>query len=342
MQSFVVGATGIVGGYIVEHLVRSGETPLALSRSQHRSKEVVWLQGDLATPETLKPPPFEILYCTAEIGLLADALPHIYTTALKRVVAFTSTSLVTKIGSEVASERELLRRLAEGERRLIATCERYGIGWTILRPTLIYAEGRDGNVSRLARLIRKFGVLPLMGSGPGLRQPVHAEDLAVGAIAAAASEAATGKIYALVGGETISYREMVGRIFDALGKPRRIISVPPFFWRLAFALAKPFFPNANAAMGVRMAKDMVFDSMPAARDFGWNPRTFHPRFEGQNRWSKALHVGFQRDADDGCEARDQKASPLGSAYPKIVILLGTRNGGKFIQEQLEFLPYADL
>ena len=33
MQSFVVGATGIVGGYIVEHLVKSGETPLALSRA---------------------------------------------------------------------------------------------------------------------------------------------------------------------------------------------------------------------------------------------------------------------------------------------------------------------
>ena len=54
MRSFVIGATGIVGGYIVEHLVRSGETPLALSRAQHRSSGVVWLQGDLATPETLK------------------------------------------------------------------------------------------------------------------------------------------------------------------------------------------------------------------------------------------------------------------------------------------------
>src|SRR5205085_2581469 len=102
MQSFVVGATGIVGGYIVKHLVRSGETPLALSRAQHRSDGVVWLQGDLATPETLKPPSFETLYCTAEIGLLAEALPHVYTTALRRVVAFTSTSLVTKIQSEVA------------------------------------------------------------------------------------------------------------------------------------------------------------------------------------------------------------------------------------------------
>lgn len=279
MQSFVVGATGVVGGYIVEHLVRSGETPLALSRARHRNCGVEWLQGDLAAPETWNPPPFETLYCTAEVDLLADALPRIYTTSLKRVVAFTSTSIVTKIDSEVASERELLQRLAEGERRLIAICERYNVGWTILRPTIIYAEGRDGNVSRLARLCRRFGVLPLMGNGAGLRQPVHAEDLAIGAIAAAASDAAIGKTYALPGGETISYREMVGRIFDALGKPRRIISAPPLVWRMAFALAKPFLPNANAAMGSRMANDMVFDPAPAARDFGWNPRGFHPRFQ---------------------------------------------------------------
>src|SRR4029077_14864142 len=198
------GATGIVGGYIVEHLVKSGETPLALSRTKHRAAQVEWLQGDLAAPETLKLPSFETLYCTAEVGLLADALPRIYTTALKRVVAFTSTSIVTKIESEVASERELLQRLAEGERRLIATCERYNVGWTILRPTLVYAEGRDGNVSRLARLIRRFGVLPLMGSGAGLRQPVHAEDLAIGAIHAAASSAAINKTYALPGAEIIS------------------------------------------------------------------------------------------------------------------------------------------
>jgi len=142
------------------------------------------------------------------------------------------------------------------------------VGCTILRPTIIYAEGRDGNISRLAGLIRRFGVLPLMGTGAGLRQPVHAEDLAIGAIAAAASDAAIGKTYAMPGGETISYREMVGRIFDALGKPRRIISAPPFVWRLAFALAKPLFPNANAAMGARMAMDQVFDAAPAVRDFG--------------------------------------------------------------------------
>lgn len=278
MQSLVIGATGIVGGYIVDQLVQAGQRPLALSRMPQQGAGIDWLQGDLADAAALALPPFDTLYCTVDIALLADALPQIATPALQRIVAFTSTSIVTKIESEIPAERKLLQRLADGERRLIAACERLGIGWTILRPTMIYAEGRDGNVSRLARLIRRFGFLPLMGRGQGLRQPVHAEDLAIGAIASARSPAAVNKTYAVPGGETISYREMAGRIFDALGKPRRIVSAPPFFWRAAFALAKPFFLNANAAMGLRMAKDMVFDAAPAIADFGWHPRAFHPRF----------------------------------------------------------------
>ena len=278
MRTLVVGATGIVGGYIVEHLIRSGRRPLALSRSVHHSDAADWMQGDLATPTSLKLPPVETLFCTVEIGLLADALPHLDTRSLQRVVAFTSTSIITKIESEIPAERELLLRLADGERRLMANCEQRGIGWTILRPTLIYAEGRDGNVSRLARLIERFGFLPLMGKGSGLRQPVHAEDLAIGAIRAAGSAQAINKTYALPGGETLSYRDMIGRIFDAMNKPQRVIATHPLLWEAAFALAKPFFPNANAAMGRRMAKDMVFDAAPAIADFGWNPRTFHPHF----------------------------------------------------------------
>jgi nucleoside-diphosphate-sugar epimerase len=278
MQSIVIGATGIVGGYIVEQLVRAGQRPLGLSRAPRNAPNLDWIQGDLADPVALVLPAFETLYCTVEIGLLADALPHLATPALKRVVAFTSTSIVTKIESEIPAERELLQRLAEGERRLMAVCEKLGVGWTILRPTVIYAEGRDGNVSRLARLIRRFGFLPLMGRGEGLRQPVHAEDLAIGAIAAAAADAAINRTYAVPGGETISYREMAGRIFDALGKRRRIISAPPVIWQAAFAIAKPMFPHANVAMGNRMSKDMVFDASPAIADFGWEPRSFRPHF----------------------------------------------------------------
>src|SRR5260370_1911912 len=116
---------------------------------------------------------------------------------------------------------------------------------------------------RLALVIERLGFMPLAGTGLGLRQPVHAEDVAIGAIAAAASPTAANKIYAIPGKDTITYREMVGRIFDGLQKPRRVVAVPPALWRTAFALARPFIANANVAIGPRMAKDMIFDPTSA-------------------------------------------------------------------------------
>jgi nucleoside-diphosphate-sugar epimerase len=277
--NLVIGGSGLVGGYIVEQLVRRGHRVMAVSRSARQGPDVEWLKADLRQPDTLKFPVFTTLYCTADAILLAPALPRIVHPSLGRVVAFSSTSVLTKQDTEVADERETIRKLTEAEQTIAATCERQRIGWTILRPTLIYAEGRDTNITPLSRLIRRFGFMPLVGGAPGLRQPVHAEDLAIGAVAAAASAAALNKFYSLPGAETLSYREMMGRVFDGMRLPRRLIPVPPWLWRAAFGLAKPLFPGANVAMGIRMMKDMTFDSAPAVKDFGWNPRSFHPVFE---------------------------------------------------------------
>jgi nucleoside-diphosphate-sugar epimerase len=277
--SLVIGGTGLVGGYLLDHLARRGERPFVLSRSQRNRLDVDWFPGDLEKPDTLKFPDFATLYCTADAILLAPALRYLLGPALERVVAFSSTSVITKLDSEVAAERDLLKSLANAEKEIVTACTRANVSWTILRPTLIYAEGRDTNITPLSRLIRRFGFMPLVGGAPGLRQPVHAEDLAVAATAAAASSAAANKFYALPGGETLPYCEMIGRIFDGLHLPRRTVSIPAWLWRAGFALAKPLFSDSNVAMGTRMTKDMTFDATPAIRDFGWNPRTFHPRFD---------------------------------------------------------------
>jgi nucleoside-diphosphate-sugar epimerase len=275
----VIGGSGLVGGYIVEHLVRRGERVVAVSRSRREGGGAKWLRADLEQPETLNFPAFETLYCTADAVLLAKVLPRIFNPKIKRVVAFSSTSVLTKQDTEVADERETIRKLAMAEHTIAAICVQHNIGWTILRPTLIYAEGRDTNITPLSRLIRRFGFMPLVGGAPGLRQPVHAEDLAIGAIAAAASSLAVNKFYSLPGADTLSYREMMGRVFDGMRLRRRLVSIPPWLWRAGFGFAKPLFPSANVAMGIRMMEDMTFDSTAATRDFGWNPRGFHPSFD---------------------------------------------------------------
>jgi nucleoside-diphosphate-sugar epimerase len=198
---------------------------------------------------------------------------------MARLVAFSSTSRFTKARSPDPAERAVAARLAEGEARVEAFCADAGVAWTVLRPTLIYAEGLDRNVSRLAGLARRFGVLPLSGRGQGLRQPVHADDLAVAAVEALGREAAFGRAYDLPGGETLSYRAMAERVFAGLGRTPRILSVPKPVWRAGLAVAAPLLPGVGAAMGERMDQDLAFDGAAAARDLGWSPRPFQPRFD---------------------------------------------------------------
>ena len=213
------------------------------------------------------------------IWLAPEVVPALADAGVRRVVALSSTSRFTKIASADAGERDVAVRLARGEAELADGCAARGIAWTVLRPTLIYAEGRDGNVSRLARAIERLGVFPIAGGASGLRQPVHADDVAEGLIQALDSSATANQAFDLPGGETLAYRDMLGRIFAGLGRPTRLISLPPALWRFALRASGPWLPGATAAMGTRMAEDLVFDPGPAREAFGWSPRAFRPVFD---------------------------------------------------------------
>ncbi len=238
-----------------------------------------WLTGNLTALSDL----ISIDNVTCALGLapiwvVAPAVPALARLGVRRIVAFSSTSRWTKEASPDPTERQVAQTLAEAEAAFIAACEEHGVAWTLLRPTLIYLEGHDGNVSRLASLIRRLGVLPLAGRGDGLRQPVHAEDLARGALAALAQPLTHGRAYDLPGGETLSYRAMVEQIFRALGRRPRVLTLPPAIWALGFGAARLFLPGATAAMGARMETDLTFDGSAAEQDFNWRPRQFGPRF----------------------------------------------------------------
>lgn len=281
--TLVLGATSLIGGFMLARLEAEGIDAAALSRrppaKDQDGGDPRWIEADLEWPDLQACLPFaRTVFSLSPIWRLPQALPGLKARGMSRLIAFSSTSRFTKSASPEASERAVAEQLADGEARTIAFCQANDVAWTILRPTLIYAEGRDGNVSRLAALIRKLGVLPLSGAGAGLRQPVHAEDLAAAAIAAARSTAARNRAYDLTGAETLTYRAMAGRVFEGLGRTPRIVSLPPALWSLGLKVAAPLLPGATAAMGARMEADLVFDSSDAVRDFAWAPRAFHPDF----------------------------------------------------------------
>ena len=237
------------------------------------------VQADLeATDLAAKLPQATLVLSLSPIWLLPPALEALHGRGMRRLVAFSSTSRFTKADSPNPDERVVAQRLAAAEAAVMAFCEERGVRWTILRPTLIYAEGRDRNVSRLAALIRRVGFVPLSGRGEGRRQPVHAQDLASVTLDVMDNPKTDDRAYNLPGGETLRYRTMVERIFEGLGRRPCIVPVPPALWRFGLRLAAPLLPGATSAMGDRMAEDLVFDPEPARHDFGWSPRPFRPRF----------------------------------------------------------------
>jgi nucleoside-diphosphate-sugar epimerase len=273
----VLGATSLIGRFAMPRLAQGGAPVFALSRGAPEAPG--WTRGDLSAADLREHlPTAPTVLSLSPIWHLPQALPALKAKGMQRLVAFSSTSVFTKAASPDAYERAVVKRLADGEAAVRAFCEAEGVAWTILRPTLIYAEGQDQNVTRLASLIRRFGVLPLNGRGEGLRQPVHADDLAWAALAAATSPKTHNRAYDLAGGEIVSYRKMAERVFEGLGRRPRIIPAPEWLWRLAFALARPLLPGATAQMGARMGADLTFDNGPAKLDFEWNPRGFRPKF----------------------------------------------------------------
>jgi nucleoside-diphosphate-sugar epimerase len=208
--------------------------------------------------------------------VLPEYFDFLEASGAKRVVALSSTSLFTKGDSADPAEQAVAHRLIEGEMRLQNWAEAMAVEWVILRPTMIYGLGKDKNVAEIARFIGRWGFFPILGKGDGLRQPVHVEDVAQACLAAMTVPAARNRAYDVSGAETLTFKEMVNRIFLALHKKPRFILLPRWCFRVALLGLRliPRFQRWSIAMADRMNRDMVFDHNNAKSALGYSPRPF--------------------------------------------------------------------
>jgi nucleoside-diphosphate-sugar epimerase len=280
--ALVFGASGQIGMPLLDRLRDDGWRVYAVSRDPRAEQPgLVWLPGEL--------PGFELqgvgahalqadtIFSCGPLDLFAQWYAR-HDVDAPRVIAFGSTSIEIKRGSADAEERDLVARLREAERMLFEAAAARGAAVTVLRPTLVYGSARDRNLSRIAQVAQRFGRIVLPRDATGLRQPVHAHDLADAAFRCIEADATFGRIYALPGGETLTYRDMVARVLAALQPPPRLHEVPAPVFNLVLALAHAagFALDFNEAAVARMRSDLVFDPADAQRDFGYAPRGFHP------------------------------------------------------------------
>ena len=210
----------------------------------------------------------DAVVCYGPIVVLAPWLASGAAPGVTRVVCTSSMSAESKVDSLDATEREMARSLREGEATLAAACQARGIAWTVLRPTLVYGAGMDKSLSPIARSAMRTHVFPLP-SGRGLRQPVHADDIASASIAALDTPAAAGQVIPIGGGERLSSGEMFARVRRSLAVATLPLPVPR--WLLGLAAAA--IPRARGPIS-RLDVDLIADNEPLLRLLGVRPRRF--------------------------------------------------------------------
>jgi nucleoside-diphosphate-sugar epimerase len=258
----VLGASGQIGRSLLARLAAAGRPAIALCRRPPRdlAASAHWLARDLTQPLDLAAHRPAVAVHATGAWLLMPHLAALRGAGVGRLICFSSTSLLAKAGSTSAGERKIVRVLADAESAVAAG----DIPWTVLRPTLIYGLGLDRNVTAAAAFIRRWRFFPLGGPGRGLRQPVHADDLAAAAMALLEDEANLGRAFNLGGAESLTYRAMIERIF-------RVLDLPPRFLRLPLLTR---IPGRVGAVARRMEQDLAFDRGEFWQHMGLSPRKF--------------------------------------------------------------------
>ena len=271
----VIGGTSFVGRALLPLLIQKQCRVIAFSRKYNHSDDASLVWKRIETPWTEVGPAIPNWVCLCPLSILADLLAQIEVHGARRLVAVSSTSRFTKIDSGDPVERRLARELAEAEETILNWAGKSGVDVVILRPTLVYDGVGDKNIASILRFVRRWKWFPVLAPASGLRQPLHVSDLALSCAAALSPSAEVG-IYDLSGGETLSYREMVARIFAWEGLPQRILEVPSWIVHIAVPLLRilPRFRGLTASVFERMNEDLVFDHVSAIENLGFNPRKF--------------------------------------------------------------------
>ncbi len=273
----LTGARGVVGQPLRRALAEAGLDCLPVSRTSSSTQdELSWnLEQTLSSGQIETISACHTLVHCAPIWLLSQHLEALSKTNIRRLIVFSSTSVISKKESIDPVDQSLVAQLSNAEQHLLKSHSNERFAVTIFRPSMVYGYGLDENVSHIAKRLLKMPLVPLAGDAQGLRQPVHADDLVTAVFAVLNAETTYGQTYELAGAERLSYREMVLRIKKATGSRALILRLPVKYYRLLLKIAARVTGfDYTSAMADRMNQDLIYDNGEAGRDFGYSPREF--------------------------------------------------------------------
>ena len=299
MKVFVSGASGFIGSALVEELMRRGHTVTACVREASKANAlntssiavveeigpdtdwgdvlsghdvVVNLAARVHVMEDRDPDPLAS-FRRVNVDGLRSLLEAADSANVKRIIALSS---IKAIGEDSA-DLEFLndetlenpidlygKSKLEADQMLRTMAEKSNMGWTVLRPPLVYGSGVRGNFLTLLNACARRKLLPI-GNIKNQRSMIYLGNLVDAICVSVEIEAPLNDIFLIDDGAPVSTPDLVRNISNALGVKPRLMNVPLWMLRVALILL------GKRAIADRLMKSLVLDSQRFQKAAGWTP-----------------------------------------------------------------------
>jgi nucleoside-diphosphate-sugar epimerase len=280
----ITGGTGFVGIHTSRALAAAGHELRLLARgtrSGPRPAGAEWVRGDVVSGDGLAE---ALRGCDAVVHLVAiirekgrQTFTKVNAQGTANVVRAATDAQVghlvhiSAIGVEPDPRYAYLASKWEGEQAVSGG----SVPFTVLRPSLVFGPG-DGFFTVLAKLIRLNPVVPVVGDGRALFQPIAVSDLAR-IITLCIERGPSGAVHEVGGPDQLTYEQIIDIIKAETGRTRRRnVHVPVAAMLPLATIFEKVLPNPPVTPGQLRLLEKQNVTRPDAvpTQFGFQPLGF--------------------------------------------------------------------
>jgi uncharacterized protein YbjT (DUF2867 family) len=278
----VTGATGFVGSHLVPCLVEAGNPVRAFVRQSANIRlldQVDIAYGTISDRAALKEAMIGIDTVIHLVAIIVEkkhaSFIQINHYGTKNVIETARESGVKRfihLGALGANSNQQFpypysKWLGEQEVR------NSGLDWTIFQPSIMFGD-RDEFITKLAKIVRKAPLVPILGSGKTKFQPIWVEDVCSCVLKALADNRTINKTYSLGGPEQLTYEQIVDIIISKLNKRKLKLHIPIPLMKPIVKIMESILPNPPITSGqlALLGIDNITTLDAIEHHFGFNPK----------------------------------------------------------------------
>ncbi|VAW33452.1 hypothetical protein MNBD_GAMMA01-1890 [hydrothermal vent metagenome] len=244
MNIFITGASGFIGRHLIAVLLKSGHNITACTYKTELPFAVKILKFDFANMRQVSnwlPYLKDIEVVINCVGIIAETKKHSFevmhylaAVALFKACEQSQIKRVVQI-SALGADNLAIVNYHKTKKRADDYLRQSSLAWFVLRPSLVF--GSNGKSFNFFRRLSKLPIVPLIGSGEQMIQPVHI-DTVIQSIEQCLRVKQTNQTIDVVGERAISYKDWMLQLRQ---KPNALfIKIPIKLMKLLAWLTQPF------------------------------------------------------------------------------------------------------